>query len=273
MRGVALMLFATVVAGAQPSELLEAARAGRTKDVEALLAKGSSVDARDLSGRTALMVAAESGHAAVVKLLLEKGADANARDAHGWNAYMFALLAPAGDSVRAREAVLKLLPPANRLRVSVNAMWAPSETIFQSCFLKPEQLSQQMRALRPDGMVLEAFQRFAITSGRDLVAIVQSDAMGTSEVPNKVAREDVDATLLLTAEPEVSCGYHSDKVGIAIRVEVVRPGKDPRTLPPAAAPAETVANPRQYAPILMERARREIGTAYWSVVAALMEQR
>jgi hypothetical protein len=273
MRTLGLVLIAAALAGAQSSELLEAARAGRTKEVEVAIAKGSSVDARDLSGRTALMLAAENGHAATVRLLLDKGADANARDAHGWNAYLFALLTPSGEALRAHEAVLKLLPEPRRFRIAVNAMWAPAESGFQSCFLKPEGLMQQMRALRPDGMVLEAFQRFAIASGRDLVAVVQSDALGTSEVPNKTAREDVDATLLLTAEPEVTCGYHADKVGMSIRVEMATQGKEPRVLSHASGGVETAANPKQYAPMLLDRTKREVAAAYWSVAAALMEQR
>jgi hypothetical protein len=272
MRAWGLLLYIAVQACAQP-EILEAARTGRTKLVEAAIAGGSPVDARDLSGRTALMLAAENGHALTVRLLLDKGADANARDAHGWSAYMFALLAPSGDAVHAHEAVLKLLPAPPRIRIAVNAMWAPPENGFQSCFLRPEPLTQQIRDLRPDGMVLEAFQRFVIASGRDLVAVVQSDAMGTSEVPNKVAREDVDATLLLTAEPEVNCGYQADKVGMSIRVELVRPGKESRVLSGTAGRAETAANPRQYAPMLLEQVKREVGPMYWSVVAALMEQR
>jgi hypothetical protein len=43
------------------------------------------------------------------------------------------------------------------------------------------------------------------------------------------------------------------------------------TRPPARV--ETVANPRQYAPLLSERVRQEVGAVYWSVVAALMEAR
>jgi hypothetical protein len=273
MRVLGLILYTAVLVCAQSPEMLEAARAGRTKMVETAIAHGSPVDARDLSGRTALMLASENGHAATVRLLLDKGANANARDAHGWNAYMFALLAPSGEAVRAHEAVLKLLPAPPRFRIAVNAMWVPPENEFQSCFLRPEGLTQQIRELRPDGMVLEAFQHFAIASGRDLVAVVQTDAMGTSEVPNKVARQDVDATLLLTAQPEVKCGYQADKVGLSMRAELARPGKEPQALSGTESGLETAANPRQYAPMLLERVKREVAPMYWSVVAALMEQR
>lgn len=268
-----LVLTIAVLAVAQPVELLDAARTGRTKQVEEAIAKGGAVDARDGRGRTALMLAAEGGHAPTVKALLVAGANAGARDPHGWSAYMFALLTPSGEAARAHEAVLKLLPPPARFRVSVNAMWEPSESGFQSCFLKSLGLMQAMREMRPDGMVLEALQRYAIGSGRDLVAIVQSDAMGTSEVPNKVAVEDVDATLLVTARPEVTCGYQSDKLGMGFRVVLSREGKEPRVITREASRVETAANPRQYVPLLGERVRQEVGAVYWSVVTALMETR
>jgi hypothetical protein len=120
-------------------------------------------------------------------------------------------------------------------------------------------------------MVLEAFQRYSIASGRDLLAIVQSDALGTSEVPNKASREDVDATLMLTAQPEVACGYQADRVGLAIRVVVAREGREPRVMTRSPTNAEMAANSRQYAPALEARSRQEVGAAYWSVVTALME--
>ena len=271
MRPVLLFVI-SCVAAAQPNDLLQAARAGRTKQMESALAGGAPVDSRDLSGRTALMLAAESGHAAAVRLLLDRGADPNARDARGWTPYLFALLAPSGDAARAHEAVLKLLPDPGRFRLAVNVMWTQSESAFQSCFLKPEALTQQMRDLRPDVLVLEAFQRFPVAGGRDLIAIVQSDALGTSEVPNKTARDDVDATLLLTAEPQVTCGYQADKIAISIHATLAVNGKEPRDLAPPPARVETAANPRQYAPLLVAAVSREVPAVYWSVVAALMSR-
>jgi hypothetical protein len=267
-----LLIVLTAVAAAQPTDLLQAARAGRTKEIETAIAAGAPVDGRDLSGRTALMLAAENGHAAAVRLLLDRGADPNARDARGWTPYLFALLAPSGDVLRAHDSVLKLLPNPGRFRISLNVMWTPSETAFQSCFLKPELLSRQMRDLRPDIMVLEAFQRFAIAGGRDLVAVVQSDALGTSEVPNKTSRDDVDAALQLTAEPQVTCGYQVDKIAIAIHATIAVNGKEPRTLAPQPARTESAANPRQYTPLLLANVSRSISPIYWSIVAALMSR-
>jgi hypothetical protein len=273
MRGIVVLLWFGLEALAQQSELLEAARSGRTKQVETALANGAAIDAPDARGRTALMLAAENGQASTVRLLLDKGADPEVRDSHGWNAYMFALLASSGEAVRAHEAVLKLLPQPPRYRISVNAMWAPADSGFQSCSLKPEALAQEMRQIRPDGLLLEAFRRFAIANGRDLIAIVQADALGTSEVPNKIAREDVDATVTLIAQPEVTCGYQADRIAFSVRAEVARGSGEPRVITRAATRSETAANPRQYAPVLAERVKSEAGAVYWGVVAALMERR
>ena len=48
--------------------------------VEALLDRGADVDAKDIDGRTALMLAIQNGHLDVVKALIAKGADVNAKD-------------------------------------------------------------------------------------------------------------------------------------------------------------------------------------------------
>src|ERR1035441_10861061 len=107
------LLFAgalTVLAADAPMDILEAAKKGNAKEIEALLAKGADLEARDKEGRTPLMLAAQYGRTASVRLLLDKGAKPDARDRHRWNAYMLALLAPAGGVIHTtHEAVLKLL--------------------------------------------------------------------------------------------------------------------------------------------------------------------
>ena len=55
---------------ALPSTVWEAARAGQTQEVEALVQQGTPVDARDPEGKTALMLAAMNGHTATVQRLL-----------------------------------------------------------------------------------------------------------------------------------------------------------------------------------------------------------
>jgi ankyrin repeat protein len=60
-----------------------AAAAGDLAAVNALLGSSLDVNARDRSGRTALMLAILNGHADVVEALLARGADLNAADSSG----------------------------------------------------------------------------------------------------------------------------------------------------------------------------------------------
>src|SRR5438045_3625500 len=114
MRIFVLLLSVLSVCGfaADPQpDLLDAAKKGRAKDVEALLAKGSDLEMKDKEGRTPLMLAAQYGRTATVQLLLGKGAKPDTRDTRGWNAYMLALLAPSGGVVHTtHDPVLRLLP-------------------------------------------------------------------------------------------------------------------------------------------------------------------
>ena len=66
------------------SELLGAARLGRTEDVKRMLDAGEDVNARTVDGYTALIEAAFRNRLDMVTLLLARGADVNARSGGGW---------------------------------------------------------------------------------------------------------------------------------------------------------------------------------------------
>lgn len=79
---VLAMLFGLAVAGDRTSldeELVETAAKGDLPRVKGLLDLGTSVNARDRMGKTALIRAARGRHADVVKVLLDKGADIDAK--------------------------------------------------------------------------------------------------------------------------------------------------------------------------------------------------
>jgi len=59
------------------AEFLKAAEEGKYHDVEAALAAGTDVNAKDSHGATALIKASQMGRTDVVRLLLDKGADVN----------------------------------------------------------------------------------------------------------------------------------------------------------------------------------------------------
>ena len=80
----------TLTACASNPPLFDAARAGDTSTMQALLNKGTDVNARGKRGETALTYAAGEGHEAAVQLLLDKGADVNAKSATAYTALMAA---------------------------------------------------------------------------------------------------------------------------------------------------------------------------------------
>lgn len=273
-------LLAFPAIAAEPSDnLLEAARKGMENQVKALLSKGAALEAADKEGRTPLMLAAQYGRTSTVRLLLAKGAKPDARDRRGWNAFMLALMAPSGGVVHTtHDAVLKLLPQPARLRVAVDAAWAPGAATFSSCFMRPEQLERHIRDIRPDAIVVDAFQRFATASGRDLVAIVHTGVHGMGAIENNGPPDDADALLTLRVEPGVACVQQSDRLSLLIHARLVRK--------PDQAPVmekdfgggvkigmreELAANPNQHVPLYEAWAKSQAGPLYWGVLAALMQ--
>jgi hypothetical protein len=279
MRFCAFLLAAvTALAADAPTDILEAARKGNSKGIETLLSKGSDIEARDKDGRTPLMLAAQYGRTASVQVLLEKGANAAARDTHHWDAFMLALLAPSGGVVHTtHDAVLKLLPPPKRFRVTITASWAPGKGGFTSCFMRSEELKQHLRDLHPDGIVIEALQHFAPTSGRDLIVFVSADARGNSEISERPTPKDVDAILNLQVEPGIACVQQADQVSLAIQAALSTPEKSRPLLEKSFGAAvrtgmrgQVATNPNQHEPLLASWAKSQAGPLYWAVLTALL---
>lgn len=260
-------------------DLLDAARRGKKDQVESLLKQGAPLEARDKEGRTPLMLAAQYGRVSTVQLLLARGAKPDARDTRGWNAFMLALISPSGGVVHTmHDSVLKLLPQPARFRVAVDAAWAPGKAVFSSCFMRPEQLSQHIRELHPDALVVEAFQRFAVTSGHDLIAIVHSDIHGMAEIENAGVPEDADAILTLRVEPGAACVQQSDQLSLLIRARLVRKPEQSPALDEEfgggvklGMRVEVAANANQYAPLYEAWAKSQARPLYWAVLTALMQ--
>ena len=261
-----------------PLDLLEAARKGDAKSAAAMLAKGADIEMRDRDGKTPLMLAAQYGRTSIVKLLLDKGAKAEARDSQHWNAYMWALLQPSGGVIHTRhDAVLKLLPQPKRLRLGVVTNWSTGATLFSSCFLRPEELKQHMRQLHPDGFVVEALRQYAVSSGRDMMAIVSTDVRGTSAAPERHTPEDVDGVLTLNVEPGVSCVQPVDRLTMKIDAGLKRPDSQKPLMDKSFGGGVKVgklgldaANPNQYEPIYRDWAKSQAAAIYWAVVTALL---
>ena len=80
--------------------LVNAAARGSDNISKKLLRKGADVNARDNAGLTALMESARSGHKDTTKVLLENGADVNLTDNNGQTALVRAAAQGHGDIVR-----------------------------------------------------------------------------------------------------------------------------------------------------------------------------
>jgi len=260
-----------------PMTIMEAARRGLSRDVETLLAKGANIESKDEEGRTPLMIAAQHGRADLVRLLLGKGAQPDARDTHGWNAYMLALLAPAHGLHTHPDAVIKLLPQPKRFRLAVTARWAPGKALFSSCFLRPADLTQHMRELHPDGMVIEALQRYAASSGHAYFAIVSTDARGNSDISERSTPADVDGVLELLVEPGAACVQQSDQLSMLVHATVTRPGAQTPLYDKSFSYGlktglreEVAANPNQYRPIYLSWAKSQAGSLYWAALTGLL---
>lgn len=78
------------MAASMHDQFFEAADKGDLRQIEALIASGVDVNAKDDNGITALMRAAWQGHDKVIDLLLSHKAALDAKDGFGWTAMMHA---------------------------------------------------------------------------------------------------------------------------------------------------------------------------------------
>ena len=69
------------------SVLMYAAKAGHAESVEFLVAKKADLNAKAITGETALTLAAEKGHVEVVRRLVELGADIRTTEEMGIQGY------------------------------------------------------------------------------------------------------------------------------------------------------------------------------------------
>jgi ankyrin repeat protein len=98
-----LLLSATAFGMDDPDmRLIDAVWSGNLEEINKLIARGVSVDAKDDSGWTPLIWAAWSGREAVCRLLIENKAPIEAKDCRGWTTLIVA-------ANNAKEAVCRLL--------------------------------------------------------------------------------------------------------------------------------------------------------------------
>jgi hypothetical protein len=243
-----------VCAADSSPELIAASRKGQTEKVRALLAKGADVESADKDGRTPLMWAARNGHAETVSLLLERGAKPDARDHQNWTAYGLAVMS----SAEGRGAVLKALPHPPLPHVTMEVASAP-ENLYNSCFLSPSQLAQQIAGLQLDIAMATELRDFAAKNGRGVL---------------EFAADSGDGVLQVKVRPEVSCVAQRsvDNVALAADVRLVRGGSQSAILLKTfggglkGLHARTVTGPAQYGALFAEWVKSHADQIYWAAV-------
>jgi hypothetical protein len=240
------------------ADLRDAARKGRTKDVEAMITRGIPVDSADKEGRTPLMLAARAGQADSVKFLLAKGANAEARDRQGWTAYGLAV-------IEERDAVVKLFPSRPPIDAVLDAKLSP-ENLYNSCFLRPEQLADQVAGTQPDAMVAAAVREYGLANGKGLVRFADSAP---------------EVTVEIKVRPGISCVLQRtvDNVSFAIDVKIVR-ARDAAVLLEKTfggglkgLKTRYASSPAQYGALFSEWAKSHASQIYWATVEAWLRAR
>jgi Ankyrin repeats (3 copies) len=256
-----LFLLTPALAAQGAPDLLAAARKGDTQRVAALLAKGGPIESTDKAGRTPLMLAAQHGHADTVRLLLQHGAKPDARDRQGWTAYGLAAISTASG----RDAVLKALPPQPPVRVALEVSWSP-ENLYNSCFLMPQQLTQQVAEVEPDARVAAALRDYALLNGKGVLEFVSGDG---------------DATLRLKVRPGVSCNPQQSADSLTLAIDAtLTSAKDQAPMLEKTfggglkgLHARTVTSPAQYSALYEDWAKSHAGPIYAAVLEAWLRHR
>ncbi len=96
-----LDLFINLNQDKKNAQLIEAAKNGRTEEVEQLIKAGAHVDAQNHAGWTALICAAARGHVHVILVLTKAGAKTDVQTRLGFKALTFAVQYGHIDAVRA----------------------------------------------------------------------------------------------------------------------------------------------------------------------------
>jgi hypothetical protein len=245
-----------VCAADSDPDLLAASRKGQTDRVRTLLDKGANVESKDKDERTPLMLAARNGHAETVALLLERGAKPDVRDRQGWTAYGLAFFS----SASGRDAVLKSLPHPPLPRLTLEVTWAPDH-LYNSCFLPPPQLAQQIAGLQLDIATATELRDFAVKNGRSVLELVADGGNGA---------------LHLKVRPEVSCVTQRsvDNLSLAIDVRLVRGGAQAAILEKTfggglkGLHAREVTSPAQYGSLFADWVKSHAGQIYWAALEA-----
>ena len=225
MRFCAVLLAAIfpILAADVPMDILEAAKKGKNKEIEALLAKGADLEARDEKAARRSCSPPNTAVPPPCACCSTKAPSPTPATTHRWNAYMLALLAPSGGVVHTtHEAVLKLLPQPKRFRLAITASWAP-ERALQFLFHAPRRDDPTHARNSPRRHGHRSPAAFRRLAGRDLIAIVSADARGNTEISERPTPEDVDAVLTLQVEPGVACVQQEDQLSMMIHATLNRP--------------------------------------------------